>query len=163
MSLPLTLPTTSKLPTIPPVSHRTLQLDVLLMVLSTHCNRHSLCVWDSLCVSATSMRPVCDLPDSPDPFPPPGGTPFLDPTHLGAFGASTLVPSMGNCHHRCPQILEMPLLRSHKCSPRPVCSLQLLSCTMHNYFILHWRLTTSNTVWYPSCLFLWLKSDEKII
>ena len=43
MSLPLTLPTTSKLPTIPPVSHRTLQLDVLLMMFSTYCYRDSVC------------------------------------------------------------------------------------------------------------------------
>jgi len=34
----------------------------------------------------------------PEPPPPP----------LGVFGASTLVPSMGNCHG-CPQILETPL------------------------------------------------------
>jgi len=60
------------LPTIPPVSHRTLQLDVLLMVLFTHCYR------DSLCVSATSMRPVCDLHDCSQIKMPFGNrTPFL--------------------------------------------------------------------------------------
>ena len=50
MSLPPNPTYNLHLPTIPPVSHRTLQLDVLLMVLSTHCYR------DSLCVSATFMR-----------------------------------------------------------------------------------------------------------
>jgi len=41
---PLTLPTTYTLPTIPPVSHRTLRLDVLLMVLSTVIEILSVCL-----------------------------------------------------------------------------------------------------------------------
>jgi len=34
--------------------------------------------------------------------------PLPGPYPIGAFGASTLVPSMGNCHG-CPQILGTPL------------------------------------------------------
>ena len=48
----------------------------------------------------------CPLPD-PSPTGQ-GDTPFrLNP--LDAFGASTLVPFIGNCHG-CPQIVETPLL-----------------------------------------------------
>jgi len=47
---------------------------------------------------------------SPDPsLTGEGDTPSPDTTPLGAFGASTLVLSMGNCHG-CPQILETPLV-----------------------------------------------------